>query len=154
MGCCASAHWQNPLNGLFLFLLTQVKNLLDMSVLAFIPAIFLGILGGVLGAFFVFLNIKINKLRLGFLSTIPKASLRKTAKLLEIVLVLVSILMTFGWIGQSCIYTGFNQCGGLDLKMLGWIDRNGAIWSGCLLLPKFKQEEGNGAEQEVPRRGE
>ncbi|KAJ6662104.1 hypothetical protein lerEdw1_012569 [Lerista edwardsae] len=66
-----------------------VKNLLDMSVLAFIPAIFLGILGGLLGAFFVFLNIKINKLRLGFFSTIPKASLRKTAKLLEAVLVLV-----------------------------------------------------------------
>ncbi|XP_066479108.1 chloride channel protein C-like [Tiliqua scincoides] len=70
-------------------ILFWVKNLLDMSVLAFIPAIFLGVLGGLLGAFFVFLNIKINKLRLGFFSTIPKASLRKTAKLLEAVLVLV-----------------------------------------------------------------
>ncbi|XP_053101924.1 chloride channel protein C-like [Hemicordylus capensis] len=70
-------------------ILFWVKNLLDMSVLAFVPAIFLGILGGLLGAFFVFLNIKINKLRMQFFSTIPKVSLRKTAKLLESVLVLV-----------------------------------------------------------------
>lgn len=68
----------------------QVKNLLDMSVLAFVPAIFLGILGGLLGALFVFLNIRINRLRMWFFNTIPKTSLRKTAKLLESVLVLVS----------------------------------------------------------------
>nr|XP_056710733.1 chloride channel protein D-like [Euleptes europaea] len=70
-------------------ILFWVKNLLDMSVLAFVPAIFLGILGGLLGALFVFLNIKINKLRMWFFSTIPKTSLRKTAKLLEAVLILV-----------------------------------------------------------------
>ncbi|XP_060098955.1 chloride channel protein C-like [Heteronotia binoei] len=70
-------------------ILFWVKNLLDMSVLAFVPAIFLGILGGLLGALFVFLNIKINKLRMWFFSTIPKTSLRKTAKLLECVLILV-----------------------------------------------------------------
>uniref|UniRef100_A0A8D2IQI6 Chloride channel protein n=1 Tax=Varanus komodoensis TaxID=61221 RepID=A0A8D2IQI6_VARKO len=69
-------------------ILFWVKNLLDMSVLAFVPAIFLGILGGLLGAFFVFLNIKINKLRMWFFSTIPKTSIRKIGKLLESVLVL------------------------------------------------------------------
>lgn len=94
-GCCVSTNWQtnwqNSQNILFLFLSIQVKNLLDMSVLAFVPAIFLGILGGLLGALFVFLNIKINKLRMWFFSTIPKTSLRKTAKLLEAVLILVSI---------------------------------------------------------------
>ncbi|KAF7246282.1 Chloride channel protein B, partial [Varanus komodoensis] len=72
-------------------ILFWVKNLLDMSVLAFVPAIFLGILGGLLGAFFVFLNIKINKLRMWFFSTIPKTSIRKIGKLLESVLVLVSV---------------------------------------------------------------
>ncbi|XP_063155341.1 chloride channel protein C-like [Candoia aspera] len=70
-------------------ILFWVKNLLDMSVLAFVPAIFLGILGGLLGAFFVFLNIRINKLRLWFFSTIQKPSLRKSAKLLECVLIFV-----------------------------------------------------------------
>ncbi|XP_061467311.1 chloride channel protein C-like [Rhineura floridana] len=70
-------------------ILFWVKNLLDMSVLAFVPAIFLGILGGLLGALFVFLNIKINRLRMCFFNAIPKTSLRKTTKLLESVLVLV-----------------------------------------------------------------
>lgn len=61
-----------------------------MSVLAFLPAIFLGILGGLLGAFFVFLNIRINKIRLWFFSTIQKPSLRKSVKLLESILIFVS----------------------------------------------------------------
>ncbi|XP_042712972.1 chloride channel protein C-like isoform X1 [Chrysemys picta bellii] len=70
-------------------ILFWVKNLLDMSVLAFVPTIFLGILGGLFGALFVSLNIKINKLRERFFSSIQKTSLRKTSKLLESVLVLV-----------------------------------------------------------------
>ncbi|KAL7984324.1 hypothetical protein Chor_002894 [Crotalus horridus] len=70
-------------------ILFWVKNLLDMSVLAFLPAIFLGILGGLLGAFFVFLNIRINKIRLWFFSTIQKPSLRKSIKLLECILILI-----------------------------------------------------------------
>ncbi|XP_063180068.1 chloride channel protein D-like isoform X2 [Chroicocephalus ridibundus] len=70
-------------------ILFWVKNLLDMNVLAFIPTILLGMLGGLLGALFVSLNIKINKLRMWFFNSIPKLSLRKTSKLLETVLILV-----------------------------------------------------------------
>ncbi|KAM9024014.1 chloride channel protein C-like isoform 2-T2 [Ara ararauna] len=66
-----------------------VKNLLDLNVLAFIPTILLGMLGGLLGALFVSLNIKINKLRMQFFNSIPKLSLRKASKLLETVLILV-----------------------------------------------------------------
>ncbi|XP_042320510.1 chloride channel protein C-like [Sceloporus undulatus] len=73
-------------------ILFWVKNLLDMSILAFIPAIFLGVLGGLLGALFVFLNIKVNKFRMWFFSRIPKTSLRRAMKLLEVVLVLVVTL--------------------------------------------------------------
>ncbi|NXA45477.1 CLCB protein, partial [Nothocercus julius] len=58
-------------------------DLLDMSVLAFIPTVLLGVLGGLLGALFVSLNLKINKLRIQFFNSIPKSSLRKTSKLLE-----------------------------------------------------------------------
>ncbi|NXT00093.1 CLCB protein, partial [Jacana jacana] len=63
-----------------------VKNLLDMNVLAFIPTILLGMLGGLLGALFVSLNIKINKLRMQFFNSIPKLSLRKLIKSLRTVL--------------------------------------------------------------------
>ncbi|NWW95107.1 CLCB protein, partial [Rhynochetos jubatus] len=57
-------------------------DLLDMNVLAFIPTIILGMLGGLLGALFVSINIKINKLRMRFFNSIPKLSLRKTSKLI------------------------------------------------------------------------
>ncbi|XP_025056823.1 chloride channel protein C-like isoform X2 [Alligator sinensis] len=70
-------------------ILFWVKNLLDLSILAFIPTIFLGILGGLLGALFVSLNIKINKLRMRFFSSISKLFLRKTSKLLESMMILV-----------------------------------------------------------------
>ncbi|NXI91325.1 CLCB protein, partial [Psophia crepitans] len=55
-----------------------VKNLLDMNILVCVPTILLGMLGGLLGALFVSLNIKINKLRMQFFNSIPKSSLRKT----------------------------------------------------------------------------
>ncbi|NXV10838.1 CLCB protein, partial [Cepphus grylle] len=58
-------------------------------ILAFIPTILLGMLGGLLGALFVSLNIKINKLRMQFFNSIPKLSLRKTSKPLETVLIFV-----------------------------------------------------------------
>ncbi|CAM5089998.1 unnamed protein product, partial [Eretmochelys imbricata] len=61
-----------------------VKNLLDMSVLAFVPTIFLGILGGLFGALFVSLNIKINKLRERFFSSVKKTSLQKNKQALGI----------------------------------------------------------------------
>ncbi|NXS74565.1 CLCB protein, partial [Pandion haliaetus] len=57
-------------------------NLLDVNILAFVPTILLGMLGGLLGALFVSLNIKINKLRMQFFNSIPKLSLRKTSKLI------------------------------------------------------------------------
>ncbi|OXB55684.1 hypothetical protein ASZ78_003816, partial [Callipepla squamata] len=70
-------------------ILFWVKNLLDVHVLAFIPTILLGMLGGLLGALFVSLNIKINKLRMQFFNSLPKSPLSKTNKLLETVLILI-----------------------------------------------------------------
>ncbi|KAM6087641.1 LOW QUALITY PROTEIN: chloride channel protein C-like [Chlamydotis macqueenii] len=66
-----------------------VQNLLDINILAFIPTSLLGTLGGLLGALFFSLNIKINKLCMQFFNSIPRLSLRKTSKLLETVLILV-----------------------------------------------------------------
>ncbi|NXI70300.1 CLCB protein, partial [Anseranas semipalmata] len=82
-------------------ILFWVKNLLDMHVLAFVPTILLGVLGGLLGALFVSLNTKINKLRMQFFNSIPKSSVRKTSKLLETVLILVKRLVTVSMITGS-----------------------------------------------------
>ncbi|XP_075069599.1 chloride channel protein C-like [Mixophyes fleayi] len=67
-----------------------VKDLLDMSVLAFIPSIVLGVIGGLLGALFVFLNVKINKVRLKLFNSIPHKHLRQLSKLLETLFLLVT----------------------------------------------------------------
>ncbi|CAH2285151.1 chloride channel C-like [Pelobates cultripes] len=66
-----------------------VKNLLDMSVLAFIPTIILGVIGGLLGALFVFLNVRINKVRIKLFSAVKRKWLRQISKLLETLLLLV-----------------------------------------------------------------
>ncbi|XP_063781300.1 chloride channel protein C-like [Pseudophryne corroboree] len=66
-----------------------VKDLLDMSVLAFIPSIIIGVIGGLFGALFVFLNVKINKGRLKLFNSISHKHLRQLCKLLESLLLLV-----------------------------------------------------------------
>ncbi|XP_075684224.1 chloride channel protein B-like [Rhinoderma darwinii] len=66
-----------------------VKDLLDLSVLAFIPCIIIGIIGGLLGALFVCLNVKINKLRLKLFNSISHKLVRQLSKLLETLLLLV-----------------------------------------------------------------
>lgn len=88
-GCNNSCHWQDAQNR-FLLSLTQIKNLLDMIILAFIPTILLGVFRGLLGAFFCSLNLKMNQLHMQFFYSIPKSSLRKTNNLLETVFIFVS----------------------------------------------------------------
>ncbi|XP_066434171.1 chloride channel protein C-like [Eleutherodactylus coqui] len=70
-------------------ILFWVKDLLDMSVLAFIPSIIIGIIGGLLGALFVFLNVKINMLRLKIFNSISHKLVRQLSKLSETLLLLV-----------------------------------------------------------------
>ncbi|XP_040210108.1 chloride channel protein C-like isoform X2 [Rana temporaria] len=72
-----------------------VKDFLDMSVLAFIPCIIIGVIGGLLGALFVFLNVRINKFRLKLFNSISHKLLRQLSKLLEtLVLLMVTITIT------------------------------------------------------------
>ncbi|XP_077348792.1 chloride channel protein C-like isoform X2 [Lithobates pipiens] len=72
-----------------------VKDFLDMSVLAFIPCIIIGVIGGLLGALFVFLNVRINKVRLKLFNSISHKLLRQLSKLLEtLVLLMVTITIT------------------------------------------------------------
>ncbi|KAE8598725.1 hypothetical protein XENTR_v10016914 [Xenopus tropicalis] len=66
-----------------------VKDLLNISVLAVIPTIILGIIGGLLGALFVFINVRINKLRMKIFTSVPHKFLRQLTKLLDTLLILV-----------------------------------------------------------------
>ncbi|XP_069587415.1 chloride channel protein D-like isoform X2 [Ranitomeya imitator] len=74
-------------------ILFWVKDLLDMSVLAFIPSIIIGVLGGLLGALFVYLNVKINTLRMKLFNSVSHKFVRKLSKLLE-TLFLMAVTLT------------------------------------------------------------
>nr|XP_033790400.1 chloride channel protein D-like isoform X2 [Geotrypetes seraphini] len=71
-------------------ILFWVKNLLDMSVIAFIPTIIIGILGGLLGALFISINIKINAFRIKIFDAIERDFIRNLSKLLEALLILTA----------------------------------------------------------------
>ena len=43
--------------------LTQIEDGIDMNILALIPSVVLGVLGGVLGSLFIFINLKFSKIR-------------------------------------------------------------------------------------------
>ncbi|KAG8570871.1 hypothetical protein GDO81_011457 [Engystomops pustulosus] len=73
-------------------ILFWVKDLLNMSVLAFIPSITIGIIGGLLGALFVCLNVRINKLRLKLFNSISNKLVRQLSKLTETMVLLVATM--------------------------------------------------------------
>ncbi|XP_059502345.1 chloride channel protein C-like [Stegostoma tigrinum] len=70
-------------------ILFGVKYLLDMNILVFIPTIILGIIGGLLGALFVSMNLKVNKFRTKFFKLIKHKFMQKACKLTEAVLILI-----------------------------------------------------------------
>ncbi|XP_072425660.1 chloride channel protein C-like [Chiloscyllium punctatum] len=70
-------------------ILFGVKYLLDMNILVFIPTIILGIVGGLLGALFVSMNLRINKFRTEFFNLIKYKFVQKVCKLTEAVLTLI-----------------------------------------------------------------
>ncbi|XP_048452082.1 chloride channel protein C-like [Rhincodon typus] len=70
-------------------ILFGVKYLLDMNILVFIPTIILGIIGGLLGALFVSMNLRVNKFRTKFFKLIKYEFVQKVCKLTEAVLTLI-----------------------------------------------------------------
>ncbi|XP_053569112.1 chloride channel protein C-like [Bombina bombina] len=73
-------------------ILFWVKDLLDMSVLAFFPTLILGVIGGLLGALFVFLNVRINKMRMKVLNAVQNKHLKPLIKILDILLLAVATI--------------------------------------------------------------
>ncbi|XP_069777641.1 chloride channel protein C-like isoform X2 [Narcine bancroftii] len=70
-------------------ILFGVKYLFDMSVLVFIPTIILGIIGGLLGALFISMNMRVNQFRIDLFNLIKDPLIHKISKLLEAILILV-----------------------------------------------------------------
>ncbi|XP_076814080.1 chloride channel protein C-like [Clavelina lepadiformis] len=87
----------------------QVDSNLETNILTFIPTAVLGILGGVLGALFTFLNLKIARMRRKILSEIQSENVKKFLRMLEpcvilILTVTVSVLLpaAFGCTDYQC----------------------------------------------------
>ncbi|XP_051878557.1 chloride channel protein A-like [Pristis pectinata] len=75
-------------------ILFGVKYLLDMNILIFIPTIILGIIGGLLGALFISMNMRVNQFRIKFFNLIKHPLIQKISKLLEAILILVVTITT------------------------------------------------------------
>ena len=62
-----------------------------MNIIAFIPTVIIGIIGGVLGALFTFINLKIARGRKRLLSKITNGAAQKIVRLAEPIIIIVSI---------------------------------------------------------------
>ncbi|XP_035227060.1 chloride channel protein D-like isoform X2 [Stegodyphus dumicola] len=71
------------------YILFEVVKRIDLNILAVIPAVLVGALGGMLGAVFTFLNLKIARARRKVLSSIKSTYLQKTAQISEPLLIMV-----------------------------------------------------------------
>jgi hypothetical protein len=67
----------------------QVQKGIPINILAFIPAVILGIIGGFLGALYTFMNLKIVKARRRFLASIRRKWKRNVVKIGEPMLLMV-----------------------------------------------------------------
>ena len=68
----------------------QVGNAIPVNVIMFAPAMFLGIIGGLMGATFTILNLKIARLRRRLIHKLKKPSAQKVIRFLEPPVLIVS----------------------------------------------------------------
>ena len=67
----------------------QIKEGVDINILMFIPAVIIGVIGGLMGSLFTIVNLKIHRLRKRNLAAIKKPWLVKFVRLAEPALVMV-----------------------------------------------------------------
>ncbi|ELU14762.1 hypothetical protein CAPTEDRAFT_132493, partial [Capitella teleta] len=77
------------------YILFQVVHGIPVNILAFIPAVILGILGGILGALFTFMNLKIARSRKRLLSRIEAKWKQNSFRMMEPILIIVSLFFFF-----------------------------------------------------------
>ena len=70
--------------------LLQVMDSLDVNIIMFLPTVVLGVVGGLLGGMFVFINLKLARLRQAFISKASKKWKKKSLKIMEPCLIIVS----------------------------------------------------------------
>ncbi|XP_074627638.1 chloride channel protein C-like [Acropora palmata] len=70
-------------------ILFQISHGIGLNILAFIPTVILGIIGGLLGAVFTFINLKIARFRRSQISKINSKHWKNVAKLSEPVLIMI-----------------------------------------------------------------
>ncbi|EDV27121.1 uncharacterized protein TRIADDRAFT_54756 [Trichoplax adhaerens] len=70
------------------YIIFQVKRGISINLVAFIPSIILGIIGGILGAFFTFLNVKIRRYRSSVMKRIKNKRWKTACKIAEPVLIM------------------------------------------------------------------
>ena len=75
------------------YLLFQISKGLSVHILTFIPAILLGIIGGGLGAFFNFVNLKLARLRRRTLANISAKWKQNTIRMAEPIIIMVSFVL-------------------------------------------------------------
>ena len=92
------------------YILFKIDDGIDLNILGIIPAMILGVLGGLLGSLFIRLNLQLAKLRSHILDKIPSDHLVKMVKVLEpmtiiLVYTTISILLpaAFPCTPMSCV---------------------------------------------------
>jgi len=70
-------------------ILFQISHGIGLNILAFIPTVILGIIGGLLGAVFTFINLKIARFRRSQLGKIKSIQWKNIAKLSEPILIMI-----------------------------------------------------------------
>ncbi|XP_031558101.1 chloride channel protein D-like isoform X2 [Actinia tenebrosa] len=71
------------------YILFQVSRGLALNILAFIPTVILGVFGGLLGALFTFINLKIARFRRYHIGTIKSKGWKNLARLMEPVIIMI-----------------------------------------------------------------
>lgn len=79
------------------YIIFRVDKGIDVNIIAFIPTVLLGILGGSLGALFTFINLKITRARKRILASIQVSWKQKVIRLFEpiIIMILFSTVSVF-----------------------------------------------------------
>ncbi|XP_064641031.1 chloride channel protein C-like isoform X2 [Lineus longissimus] len=71
------------------YIIFQVTQGIAVNIIAFIPTVIIGIIGGVLGALFTFINLKFARGRKRLLSRIPSVWGQKVVRLLEPIIIII-----------------------------------------------------------------
>jgi hypothetical protein len=69
---------------------------IPVNILAFIPAVILGVIGGFMGALFTFMNLKVARLRKRLLAGLNAKWKQNTARMVEPVIIIVRAQLILG----------------------------------------------------------